>query len=172
MFVSSHENPIYVHSGRELLPLIPKCTTSSLSLFLGCHAPLQVCPWPPSPPVCLQLSGDLSPSDNAQLTCQFPQPNQDRARPRLRPMSAAFTCKQRRRLHTVCCQRLSWLALEGQKVSDCILKVHSATHALHVVLHSATRGSPSSPSNDCSKLPWVLEQQARLPPRSRSQGRP
>ena len=91
------------------------------------------------------------------------------------PKSATFTCKQRRRLHTVCCKRFSWLEFGGQRVTDCIQKVLGATHASHVFMHSATRGPPPSPSNVCSRLlssPWVLEHQVRLPPSSRSQARP
>ena len=157
------------------LPLTLKRTTSNLSPFLGCPAPLQVRLPPPSPRVCQRGSGDLSSSDHAQPTFQFPDPHQDRAHPRLRAKSAAFTCKQRRRLHTVCCKRVSWLELSGQKVTECILKVLSASHAHHVLLHSAARGPPRSPSNVCSKLlssTWVSVHQVRLPPSSRSQARP
>ena len=67
-----------------------------------------------------------------------------------------------------------WSLVE-QRVTDCIQKVLSATHARHVLMHSATRGPPPSPSNVCSRLlssPWVLEHQVRLPPSSRSQARP
>ena len=88
----------------------------------------------------------------------------------LGPKSAAFTCKPRRRLHTVCCKRLSSLELRGQKVTDCILKRHSDTHAPHALLHSVTKGPPPSPLNDWRHLlpPLVSEQQIRLPPSSRS----
>ena len=42
-------------------------------------------------------------------------------------------------------KRFSWLELTGQKVTDCILKVRSETHAPHVLLHCATRGPPPTP---------------------------
>ena len=154
LFVPCRENPIHVFSVK-LLPLILKRTTSNLSSFLGCHAPLKMRLRPPSPRVCQRGSGDRS--TNVPVSSSKPgSGSSSPSGPRPLPSHAS---------KGILCTRSAENVSHGWGLVD----------REYVLMHSATRCPPPRKSNVTSRLLsslCVSEQQVRLPPSSRSEARP